>query len=347
MRRKVNPPARQSAILSDVIRTYVRTGNPVSSRSIERLGKYGLSSATIRNAMADLEDEGFLMQPHTSSGRVPTAAGYHYYIDSLMPNHELSDREQLYIQGNLTQALIDLEEMLGRVTHLLFELTQQIGVVLAPAIAESRIRALHFLNLSGRRVLCVLESEGGLVEHRVIRTTSKMSSEELVKVSNFLTQHFCGLTLRQMRHRLVDLMADERARIDSLIKRAVALAQQALGVDEEPELLFEGTETMLVQPELSDIERVRKLLSAFTDKAELVRMLDQLIKGEGTKVIIGEESDLTSDLNFSLVATSYGSSDRTLGALGIFGPSRMEYEKVVPLVDFLGKTVSDTLARRG
>ena len=229
-------------------------------------------------------------------------------------------------------------------THLLFELTQQIGVVLAPAIAETRMKAIHFLNLSGRRVLCVLESEGGLVEHRIVKTMSPLSAEDLVKIANYLTEHFTGRSLREIRDRLLQLMADDRARIDSLIKQALALAHQALGPDDQPELLFEGTESVLTQPELADIERVRKLLGAFTDKAELVRMLNQLIAGGGTHVIIGEDSDLTSDLNFSLVATSYGSADRPLGALGIFGPSRMEYEKVVPLVEFLGQTISRTLA---
>ena len=347
MKTSTRPSTRDRQILSDVIRRFIETGNPVSSKSVARLERHGLSAATIRHVMADLEESGFLLQPHTSAGRVPTAAGYHYYIDSLMPNRALTDREQRYIQGNLAEVLTDVEAMLGMVTHLLFELTHQIGIVLAPTIAETRMKAFHFLSLSGRRALCVLESEGGLIEQRIVKTMSTMTAESLVEVSNFLTDHFTGLSLREIRGRLLTLMADDRARLDSLIKKAVELAQQALTPDDEPELLFEGTESILTQPELSDIDRVRKLLEAFTSKAELVRMLDQLIQGDGTRVIIGEESDLTSDLGFSLVATSYGSADRPLGALGIFGPSRMQYERVLPLVDFLGKTVSDTLARGG
>jgi heat-inducible transcriptional repressor len=337
------PSGRDRRILEDVIRTFIHTGSPVSSRSLARMAEQRLSSASIRNVMADLEDCGYLSQPHTSAGRVPTAAGYHYYIDTLMQSRVLSSEQRRYIRGNIEQVVTDVEDLMGMVTHLLTELSQQIGIVLAPMISETIVKAVHFLNLSGRRALCVLESEGGLVEHRVVQTLQSITSEELVEISNYLTDHFSGLTLRDIRDRLLSMMADDREQINKLLTNAISLAQQALGTVDEPDLLFEGTETVLTQPELSDIDRVRRLLETFTDKAELVRVLDQLIGGPGTHVIIGEDSELTSDLDFSLVATTYGSTDRVLGTLGIFGPSRMEYDKVVPLVDFLGKTVSDTL----
>jgi heat-inducible transcriptional repressor len=293
--------------------------------------------------MADLEDCGYLSQPHTSAGRVPTPAGYHYFIDSIMPSRALSEEKRRYIRENLEQVLTDVEDLMGTVTHLLTELSQQIGIVLTPMISETTVKAIHFLKLSGRRALCVLESEGGLVEHRVVQTLQTMTPEELLEISNYLTDHFAGQSLREIRDRLLVMMAEDRDQIHKVLASAISLAQQALGTAEEPELLFEGTETVLTQPELSDVARVRRLLGTFTDKAELVRVLDQLIGGTGTHVIIGEESELTSDLDFSLVATTYGSADRVLGALGIFGPSRMEYDKVVPLVDFLGRTVSETL----
>lgn len=345
--QSLTPSGRDRRILEDVIRTFIQTGAPVSSRSLARMAQQNLSSASIRNVMADLEDGGYLTQPHTSAGRVPTAAGYHYYIDTLMQSRVLSPEKRQYIKGNLEQVLTDVEDLMGMVTHLLTELSQQIGIVLAPVISNTTIKAIHFLNLSGSRALCVLESEGGLVEHRVVQTRQSMAPAELVEISNYLTDHFSGHTLREIRDRLISMMADDRDQINSLLENAISLAQQALGTAEEPELLFEGTETVLTQPELSDIDRVRRLLETFTDKAELVRVLDQLIGGSGTHVIIGEDSELTSELNFSLVATTYGSTDRVLGALGIFGPSRMEYDKVVPLVDFLGKTVSKTLVEGG
>lgn len=342
-KHKSQPSARDRRILEDVIRTFIVTGAPVSSRSLARMAAQNLSSASIRNVMADLEESGYLSQPHTSAGRVPTAAGYHYYIDTLMQGRVLSDGKRRYIRENLDQVMTDVEDLMGKVTHLLTELTQQIGIVLAPMISETTVKAIHFLRLSGQRALCVLESEGGLVEHRVVQIVRSMSSEDLVTISNYLTEHFSGFTLREIRDRLLTLMAEDRDQIHKLLESAIDLAQQALGTVEEPELIFEGTEIVLTQPELSDIDRVRRLLETFTDKAELVRMLDQMIGGPGTQVIIGEESELTSQLDFSLVATTYGYADRVLGTLGIFGPSRMEYDKVVPLVDFLGRTVSETL----
>lgn len=336
-------PDRDRKILEDVIRTFIHTGSPVGSRSVAKMARHGLSAASIRNVMADLEESGYLFQPHTSAGRVPTAAGYHYYIDSLMPNRELPESERKYIQENMREVLTDVEELMNVVTHLLTEMTSQIGLVLAPTLGETKIKAIHFLRLSGRRAVCVLESEGGLVEQRIVQTVNAMSQEELIRISNYLTETFSGQSLREIRDHLLTLMADEKMEIDELLQGAISLAQQALGIDESPELLVEGTEAVITQPELADIDRVRKLLETFTDKVELVRVLDQLIAGGGTRVIIGEESDLTSPLNFSLVATTYGSPGKVLGALGIFGPSRMEYEKVVPLVDFLGRTVSETL----
>ena len=341
--QRTDPGGRDRRILEDVIRTFIHTGAPVSSRSLAKKTRHGLSSASIRNVLADLEDFGYLSQPHTSAGRVPTAAGYHYYIDTMMRSRVLSAEKKQYILGNLERVLTDVEDLMGMVTHLLTEMSQQIGIVVAPMISETRVKAIHFLKLSGRRALCVLESEGGLLEQRVVQTVQTMTPEELVEISNYLTEHFSGLSLREIRDRLLLMMDDDREEIHRLLSIAITLAQQALGTSEKPEVLFEGTESVLTQPELSDVVRVRRLLETFTDKAELVRMLDQLIDGTGMQVIIGEDSVLTSDLDFSLVATTYGSSDRVLGALGIFGPSRMEYEKVVPLVDFLGRTVSETL----
>lgn len=337
------PSDRDREVLRDVVETFIDSGEPVSSRSIARLARLGLSAATIRNTMADLEERGLLSQPHTSAGRVPTAAGYHYYIDSLMPTRAVPDQQQRYIRANLRQVISDVEDLMGVVTHLLTEMSHQIGIVRAPAIGENTLRAFHFVKLSGSRVLCVLESTGGLVEHRIIEAPNPVSQEELVRISNYLTESFSGLSLREIRDRLLSLMARDRAQLDELFAGAIQLAQQALGSQDEPELLFEGTEAVLIQPELSDILRVRLLLETFTDKAKLVRMLDQLITGSGTRVVIGEDSDLTSELGFSLVATTFGVGEKPLGTLGIFGPSRMEYERVLPLVEFLGRTVSEAL----
>ena len=341
--RKAFTADRDSEILRDVIHTFISSGEPVSSRTVAKLERHGLSSASIRNIMADLEDQGFLAQPHKSAGRVPTASGYHFYIDSLMPSKRISEPNRRLIEGELQGVVSDVEKLMEVVTHLLTQLSNQIGLVVTPPVGETVLKAVNFIKLSGRRALCVMVSVGGLVENRVIETLHEMSREELVRISNYLTENCSGLTLRQIRDKLLAMMAEERAELDEMLADAVDLAQQALGADDGPGLLVEGTEVVLGQPELSDIPRVRRLIETFTDKADLVRMLNQLIGGEGVRVIIGEDSDLTSDLDFSLVATTYGSKNHALGSLGIFGPSRMDYQKVVPLVSYLGRTLGDAL----
>lgn len=341
--RRTSSAGRNSEILRDVIHTFISSGEPVSSRTVAKLEHHGLSSASIRNVMADLEDQGFLAQPYKSAGRVPTATGYHFYIDSLMPSKRISEPNRRLIEGELQSVLSDAEKLMEVVTHLLTQLSNQIGIVVTPPVGETVLKEINFISLTGSRALCVMVSVGGLVENRVIETLHEMSREELVRISNYLTESCGGLTLRQIRDRLLGLMVQERAELDEMLVDAVDLAQQALGADDGPGLLVEGTDVVLGQPELSDVPRVRRLIQTFTDKADLVRMLNQLIGGEGVRVIIGEDSDLTSDLDFSLVATAYGSKQHALGSLGIFGPSRMDYQKVVPLVSYLGRTLGQAL----
>jgi heat-inducible transcriptional repressor len=228
-------------------------------------------------------------------------------------------------------------------TCLLNDLSKQIGVLLTPQIDDATLRALHFVRLSGRRILCVLESADGLIENREVETLALLQRGELVRISNFLTDNFSGLTLREIRDRLLQMMTEDRNELDELTRNAISLAQRALGSDDAPGLLVEGTVSIIGQPELSEVPRVKRLLETFADKAELVQMLNQILESRGPCVVIGGDSDLTSDLDFSLVATTYGTSERTLGTLGIFGPSRMSYQRVVPLVTYLGETVSEVL----
>ena len=334
---------RECEILAETIRIYTLSGEPVSSRSIAKMGGGALSPATIRNVMADLEDLGYLAQPHTSAGRVPTRAGYHLYIDSLMRSRGVPLRERRQIEETLGAVLPDTDDLMSSASHLLSELTQQIGIVITPTLGETVLRSVSFVNLSGSKVLCVVVSASGFVDNKVIELENRAPREELVRLSNYLTDQFSGLTLRQIRDRLLTMMAEERATMDQLLANAMKFAQQALLESDRRDVLVEGTAALLSQPELHDIERVRRLLETFADKAELVSVLSHLIEGPGVRVIIGNDSDLTSDLDFSLVATPYGVGDHQMGTVGIFGPSRMEYQKVIPLVNYFGERLSRAL----
>jgi len=334
--------ARDREILRDVVRSFIATGTPVSSRAVAKGRRLGLSAATIRNSMADLEDAGYLSQPHTSAGRVPTEAGYHTYIEALMPSSGIGDEDRRLIDENL-EPEGDSEALVSRAGQLLSELTHQIGIVLTPAVGDTILRTLTLVPLSGSRVLCVLVSNSGFVDHKIIEFEAAISREDLAHASNYLTDHFAGMTLRQARDHLLILMAEERSQVDQLLARTLALANEALGEAHGAEVLVEGTSAVLIQPELDDVERVRRLVEKFNDRARLVQVLNQLIRGQGVRVVIGGESELTSDVDFSLVATTYGADDQSLGTVGIFGPSRMEYQRVIPLVDYLGDKLSHAL----
>jgi heat-inducible transcriptional repressor len=335
---------RDREILRDVIYSFIVSGEPVSSRSVAKQERLGLSSASIRNVMADLEEKGFLRQPHTSAGRVPTPAGYHFYIETLMRQRTVPAQQRRYIDSHLNEG--NAESRISAASQLLSELSHQVGVVLIPALGDTVLKAIDFVPVSGRRVLCVVVSSTGFIDSKLVEVEEPVSREDLVRAGNYLTESFCGLSLGEIRDRLLVLMDDERAQVDRLLGLAIALARQSLSpTGGAREVLLDGASELLAQPELADLERVRRLFEEFNDKARLVSLLNQCLIGGGVRAWIGEDSELTSALDFSLVATPYRAGDRVVGSLGILGPSRMEYDKVIPLVEYLADTLSDALLR--
>jgi heat-inducible transcriptional repressor len=335
--------ARDREILKDVILTYILNAEPVSSRSVAK-HNFGLSAATIRNVMADLEEWGYLMQPHTSAGRVPTTAAYHLFIQSMMEARSVPAKERRYIQDNLKGKAADADQLLNTASHLLSELSSQVGIVVAPAIGETVLKAVDFVPIAGRKILCVVVSATGFIDNKVIETEEEIPREELTRISNYLTESFAGRTLQETRERLLRLMVEEKAQMDHMLARTIELAQAGLATGSAPGVVVDGTSMLLAKPELADLARVRRMIEAFADKARLVRILNRCIQGGGVRVLIGEDCDLTSELEFSVVAAPYGLGERPLGTLGIVGPSRMDYSTVIPLVHFLGETLSRALA---
>jgi len=345
-----NPPAppvlndRERDVLKDVVSTYIFQAGPVSSRTVSKRHRDRLSPATIRNTMADLEELGYLFQPHTSSGRVPTPLGYHFFIDALM--REIAPPRSLrrYVNENLDK-VTDAESLTLIASHLLSELSDQVSIVLVPARAEVTLRSIEFVPLPGTKVLCVVVSSTGFIDNKVIDTDEVVPREDLTRISNYLTENFAGLTLSEVRNRLLKLMAAEKAQVDSLMQRAIVLAKEGLDAPRGQDVVVEGTESLLSKPEMRDLRLVQRLFEAFADKAQLVLMLNRAMEGQGVRVVIGKDSDLTSRLDFSLIATTYGVGQEMLGSLGILGPSRMEYPRLIPLVHFLGEALSAALTR--
>jgi len=337
--------SRDREILRDVILTHILSAEPVSSRSVAKKGGLGLSAATIRNVMADLEEWGYLAQPHTSAGRVPTAAAYHLFIESMMSARRPSLRERRYIDDSLSGSANGADQMMGTASHLLTELTSQVGIVVTPALGDTVLKAVDFVPIAGRKVLCVVVSMTGFIDNKVIETEEEIPRHELVRISNELTESFGGLPLREIRERILRMMVEERVQMDRVLARTIELAKNGIPSGESaPGVVVDGASTLLAKPELGDIQRVRRMFEAFADKARLVKILSQCMQGGGVRVLIGSDSDLTSELDFSLVATSYGVGEQPMGTLGILGPSRMDYEKVIPLVHYLGETLSRALA---
>lgn len=336
---------RDRTILRDVIYTFMMTGEPVSSRRMAKQSPEGLSAATLRNAMADLAEQGYLSQPHTSAGRIPTARGYHLFIDSLMTAESVPEHLQRYIDEYLMAMIpADGERLTAATSQLLSELSQQVGVVLTPVVGRSVLRRIELVPLAGSKILCVTVSTHGFVDTKVIDAEEAIVREELVRLSNYLTDNFAGLTLAEIRDRMLVLMDDARSQVDRLLARAIDLARQGLDLVQPANLVVDGTEALLRQPELGDLSRVRRLLETFADKARLVDLLNRCLDGPGVRVFIGDDSELTSELDFSLIVTGYGDGRQVVGCLGIFGPSRMEYPRVIPLVDYLGERLSAALA---
>lgn len=341
--REITP--RDLEILKDVILSHLLSAEPVSSRTVARFGGMDLSAATIRNVMADLEDWGYLSQPHTSAGRVPTPAGYHLFIDTLMDREKLPERDRRRIEEHLLGSSGDAERLMEGASSLLSDLSSQVSIVVAPALGKTVLETIDFVPLTGRKVLCVVVSTGGFIDNKVIETDRPVSREKLVRISNYLTDNYAGRTLADIRDHLIQRMAEDRAKMDRLLGLTIELARKGLEDEGAPEVRVDGTTTVLNYPELADVQRVRQLFDTFSDKARLVSLLNECIRGEGVRVLIGEDSDLTSELDFGLVATTYGPKDaEARGTLGIFGPARMEYQRVIPLVQFLGQTLSKALA---
>ena len=339
---KLNPRDRE--ILKDIIRTYVVSGEPVSSRAVSKHVEHGLSAATIRNVMADLEEVGLLRQPHTSAGRVPTEAAYRLYIESLMRARRISAKEKRYIDGELAQAS-DADAKVVVVGQLLSELSSQIGMVMTPTVEDIVLRSADFVPM-GKQVLCVFVSEAGFVENVVVECQEEIPRQELVRFSNYVTDSFAGQKLPDIRAHLLQEMAEAKGDVDNWLSQAMAIARQAFDKPTARAVVVKGTNALLDQPELKDIARVQRMLDTFADNARLTHLLSQCLEArDSVRVLMGADSDVTSELEFSLVGVPYGTESSTLGSLGVLGPSRMEYPRLVPLVRYLGEALSRALTQ--
>ncbi len=338
---------RSRTILKEIIRVHVDTGKPVSSRALFKSSRFDLSPASIRNIMADLTDAGFLVQPHTSAGRIPTDQAYRLYIDELMRNRRVAEDVREQVDSDLASAGSDVTRLFKAASRLLSQLSGEVGFVVAPDALHTVVRSVRFLTVAPGKILAVQVNEPDVVVSRVIETSAEYSPEELESVSQRLTREFCGHTLHEIRKRLLAAMAEEKATCDRMLGRALSLGDQALeGAGSESLVYFEGALNLLDKPEFSDLESVRRVFLTFEEKARLLDLLTKYLDSKGTSVVLGSENALTTDPRLSAVLTSYGSGETLAGMLGVIGPARREYPRVIPVVELLGRALSDRLDRR-
>jgi heat-inducible transcriptional repressor len=337
---------RSRTILKEIIRVHVDTGRPVSSRALFKSNRFDLSPASIRNIMADLTDLGFLSQPHTSAGRVPTDQAYRLYIDELMRHRKVAVDVREQVDSDLSSAGADVPRLYQAASRLLSRLSGEVGFVVAPDALHTVVDSLRFLPVAPGKIL-VVQISGPEVLSRVIETDVEYTPRELEAMSEHLTREFCGRSLHEVRRRLLDAMAQEKAAYDRILARTLALGRQALEGSESPEQIYvDGAAQLLEKPEFADVDSLRKVFRAFEEKARLLDLMTRYLDSRRTCVVLGSEQPLTADPRLSAVLSSYGAGEALSGMLGVIGPARREYPRVIPVVELLGRALSERLERR-
>jgi heat-inducible transcriptional repressor len=356
-----NPDSRGQTILTAVINEHFVTGEPVASKSIaDRFANAsGLSSATIRSVMGELEELGLLEQPHTSAGRIPTDKGYRYYVDNLLGVLSISNDDLRRIGDEFGLSSSDLVEapdrLMERTSELLSALSNNVGIVVSPSLASDRLQHIEFVSLSDNRILVVLVSAPNIVHNRIIRLNISFTKEELERTANYLNAEYVGKNLSEIRADIMARMHEEKALFDNLLQTAVILCSQSIESDEDSrgEVFVKGETNILTKRDFADLERLRELLATIGERSRLLEILNECVaKGDGAKgsvqVVIGRENRTPSLQNCSLISAPYRIGDSSaVGTLSVLGPTRIEYARMISIVSYVAKVLEKVMARDG
>lgn len=341
---------RAQHFLKVLIERYIRDGHPVGSRTLAKDAGLDLSPATIRNVMADLEDLGFVESPHTSAGRVPTVSGYRMFVDSLLSLKPLDQALMLEVQQQL-----DIHDppagLVDSASRLLSSLTHLAGVVMVPKHNQITVKHIEFVPLSDVRVLTVMVTSAGEVFNRIIETSRVFSRSELEQLSNYITDHYAGNDLETIRRRVLNEMQETRRNLDALMVQALEMASAAFGAEDSGresggDFVVAGQTNLMDFDELSQMDSLRSLFDAFTEKQEILHLLDRSLEADGVQIFIGEESGYSTLKDCSVITAPYGSNSEVIGVLGVIGPTRIAYDRVIPIVDITAKILGSALAPR-
>ena len=331
---------RARLLLKALVERYIADGQPVGSRTLSKAPGIELSPATIRNVMSDLEDLGLISSPHTSAGRIPTARGYRLFVDTMLT----SQRDPFVATGQMSSARLapdQPQKVISNAAHMLSSLSQFVGVVMAPR-RTSVFKHIEFLRLSEKRFLVIIVSPDGDVQNRVIFTEMDYAQSQLIEAANFLNSNYAGMAMEQVRERLQNEVEVLRGEIAALMQEAVKVSSEAIASREE--VVVSGERNLLAVSDFSgDMGNLRKLFDLFEQKAQLMRLLDVSSRAEGVRIYIGGESQVMSYQELSVVTAPYEVDGRVVGTLGVIGPMRMPYEKMIQIVDITSRLVSSAL----
>ena len=339
---------RAQLLLKALIESYIRDGQPVGSRTLSRDSGLSLSSATIRNVMADLEELGFVVSPHTSAGRIPTDKGYRLFVDSLLKLKPLQSEEIDDIERRLRNDVSNGRTLVQTVSQMLSSVTQMAGLVTLPNPHYVALSQIEFIGLSENRALAIMVMNNREVENRVVQLERAYSSEELRRAANYLNEAFAGRSLPEVRASLLKQLQETRQTMNQLMQDAIQMAQKVFETPggEQVEYVIAGETNLMGFAQLSNVDRLRRLFEAFNEKHDMLRLLDNCLRAQGIQIFIGHESGYQILDDISVVTAPYMLDNQVVGVLGVIGPTRMAYERVIPIVDVTAKLLGSALNAR-
>jgi heat-inducible transcriptional repressor len=351
------PDSRGQAVLSAIIKEHLVTGEPVGSKTISDgfARASGWSAATIRNVMGELEEAGLVEQPHTSAGRVPTDKGYRFYVDHMLGDAPLSSSDLVAINSLLGISESETggapDRLMEKTSHLLSALSENVGIVVSPSLADNILQHIEFMHLADKRILVILVSAAHIVHNKVIRIDDNLSQDDLERTARYLNAEFSGKSLLAIRAEILELMREEKALYDKLLRNAILLCERSLeGEEATPAGVYvDGASNMLTKPDFADIERMRELFRTFEEKSRLVKILNECVARDrafpgDVQVIIGREHAVPWMQNCALITAPYRiGAGEAMGTLGVVGPMRIEYARMMSVVNYVARLVERML----
>jgi heat-inducible transcriptional repressor len=339
---------RSQQLLKLLVEHYIRDGQPVGSRTLSRDLGMNLSAATIRNVMADLEELGFVTSPHTSAGRIPTDKGYRFFVDTLLKYQPLDAEKIAAMQSRFGEHSTDHKALIAAASQMLSSVTRLAGVVTLPRQSHSALSQIEFVPLSDNRVLAIMVVNGREVQNRIVQLERHYSADELRRAANYLNQEFGGKELSAVREHLLAQLKETRESLNQVMLDAIHIAQHVVmpAGGGRMEYVMAGETNLMSFAELSNVEKLRRLFEAFTQQRDILHLLDQSLRAEGVQIFIGQESGYTILDDCSVVTAPYTLDNEVVGVLGVIGPTRMAYERVIPIVDITAKLLGSALNSR-